>query len=555
MKKTLLFIAMFAITLTGFSQFSGSVQTKHLFNAEMTTRVTTGALAYSTQASAEANFGAALADFTALTYFNAADVVAFDGDYINKISIACNPANFSGSITIKIWSDTTGFGATTAYTQTVALADLTDGWNEIILTTPYALTNADVAFGYTASTTAGLGYKYDNSALAANEKGSYILYDNTWDNIGTGTAGQYLNWNLMANVDDGVIGEDAAITNVTVPNWNCELTATEEITATIKNVSTIALTTAFNIGYKVNNGTEVTLPVTVPIAAGASVDVSFNVDMTADGDYEVLVYSLLSTDVDNDNDSMLAETVNTVANTIPMSVEFDVTTLDFAGWNNEDVNNDGSTWGLINFGENGAHSGDFAMAYMYHGTNNADDYMYSNCIDLAAGDYFLKFWVKVGSEEGTTFPEKLSVKIGEGQNASAMTTVINDFGEVTDVDWTEKAVEFTIATAGTYNLGFYAYSDANMWYVAVDDVTIGLATSVNTISTSTINVYPNPTTGLVHVSTAKDATIYVYNQVGALVKTVSNTNTVDLSDVQNGTYIVKVVTNNNIVVKNIVLAK
>jgi hypothetical protein len=360
----------------------------------------------------------------------------------------------------------------------------------------------------------------------------------------------------MANVDDGVVASDVSVTSVSVPNWNCELTSTEEVVVTVKNVGTADITSAFNIGYKLNNGTEVTLPVTVPLNVNATTDVSFNIDMSTDGNYEILAYTLLSGDADNNNDSITNITANTIPNTAPMTVEFDPTTVDWAGWNNDDINNDGKSWDVLNFGPGEGHSGDLAMAYMYHATNNADDYMYSNCIDLNAGNYTLSFWEHVGTYQGTTYPEKLSVKIGQGQNAAAMTTVINDFGELTDIDWVEKTANFTIATTGTYNLGFYCYSDGGNFYLAVDDVTIEENTSnVNTISTSEINIYPNPTTGLLNVTNAKDAAINVYNTVGELVKTVSNTNTVDLSDVQNGTYIVKVITNNNIVVKNIVLAK
>ena len=553
MRKSLLLIAAIAITMSGFSQsqITGSVNTKPVIT-QNSTKATVGQLAYSTATTAGANFGSAIPDFTVLAYFNAADVASYAGDYINKISIACDPAGLSTDVTIKIWADTSGLGASPVYTQVVALADLVNGWNDIMLTTPYLLSNADVAFGFTASTAAGSGFAYDNSALAANEKGSYYTYGAGWGNLGTGNAGEYLNWNLIANVDDGVSASDAGVTVVDIPNWNCDLTATEQITATVKNLGTVDITTAFNIGYKVNGGTEITVPVTVPLAVNTTTDVSFTVDMSVDGPYQIDVYTLLTGDADNNNDTTTNATAKTSPNVVPFTVAFDGTTVDFAGWNNEDVNADGSTWGIYDITPIGAaHSGTIAALYQYSATNAADDYMYSNCVDLVAGDYTLKFWTMIDA----SYPEKLSVKIGQGQTPAAMTTTIVDLGTITNGTWEETIANFTIATAGTYNLGFYAYSDANADYIALDDVTIEIATEISNISANNINVYPNPTTGIITITNAENANINVYNQIGALVRTVENTNLIDLSDLENGTYIVKITTATSTIVKNIVLTK
>ncbi len=142
---------------------------------------------------------------------------------------------------------------------------------------------------------------------------------------------------------------------------------------------------------------------------------------------------------------------------------------------------------------------------------------------LPAGTYF------IGVEEASA-----------GNMAMATSDVPGNLGEA----W----VYYNAAWATASSFGF------NHTYVIRANVTFNSGIN-NTISASEINIYPNPTTGLLNVTNAENATINVYNTVGSLVKTVSNTNTVDLSDVQNGTYIVKVITNNNIVVKNIVLAK
>ena len=551
MRKSLLFIAMFAITLTGFSQLASNpkfIKTNANTNKSINAPVAT--LTYSSETiGANIGYGGPQV-LTAVAQFPATTMATHNGNLINKIVIGVNPANFTGDVVVKIWTDTSNFGATPVASETIAVSALVDGWNEITLSTPYTIDGSQIWVGYTCNSS-DYGMYMDDQAHQADGYGDLVCDGTSWANTNVYGASFDHNFQIKAIVDDGASFIDAGITNLTVPNANCDLSASEQLTATVKNNGSADITAAFDLGYTLNSGAEVTVPVTGPIAPGASVDVNFTVDMSADGIFDIIAYTKLPSDADDSNDTAHVATMNTIPNTIAMTVAFDVATMDFVGWNNEDVNADGSTWGVLNMSTiGGAHVGDNGIVYQYNSTNAGDDYMYSNCIDLATGDYTLTYWVNTGG-----FDEALKVMIGQGQNVAAMTTQIIDMGVINNQTWEQVSANFTITTAGVYNLGFYAYSAADQYWLAVDDIYLGVNTNVNTISTSEINIYPNPTTGLLNVTNAENATINVYNTVGELVKTVSNTNTVDLSDVQNGTYIVKVITNNNIVVKNIVLAK
>ena len=75
---------------------------------------------------------------------------------------------------------------------------------------------------------------------------------------------------------------------------------------------------------------------------------------------------------------------------------------------------------------------------------------------------------------------------------------------------------------------------------------------------SNLSIYPNPSTGIVNINNAQGADIFVYNIVGGLVASVKNANavaTVDLSTYAEGTYIVKVVSDNNVVSQRINIVK
>lgn len=78
------------------------------------------------------------------------------------------------------------------------------------------------------------------------------------------------------------------------------------------------------------------------------------------------------------------------------------------------------------------------------------------------------------------------------------------------------------------------------------------------IASNPVNIYPNPSTGILNIENAANATIKVYNIIGDEVTSIekANSNTrIDLNRFAQGTYIVKVISNNNVVSKKINLIK
>ncbi len=79
-------------------------------------------------------------------------------------------------------------------------------------------------------------------------------------------------------------------------------------------------------------------------------------------------------------------------------------------------------------------------------------------------------------------------------------------------------------------------------------------TTNNTLK-SNIILYPNPTTGLLNITNAENAIVNIYNMVGEVVATATNVSSMDISNLENGTYIVKVISNNSATTKKITLVK
>jgi len=78
---------------------------------------------------------------------------------------------------------------------------------------------------------------------------------------------------------------------------------------------------------------------------------------------------------------------------------------------------------------------------------------------------------------------------------------------------------------------------------------------INDPSVSNIQVYPNPTSGIINITNAENAVISVYNMLGEVVATAKNVNSMDLSNLLEGNYIVKIQTNINVITQKINLVK
>lgn len=125
-----------------------------------------------------------------------------------------------------------------------------------------------------------------------------------------------------------------------------------------------------------------------------------------------------------------------------------------------DANEDGTTWQINN--------GRARVAY--NSSINMDDWMITPPIRLESGkSYLVSFKAAANS---TTFKERLEVKWGKGATAEAMTGVILQptlLESAQDVEFSEYIVP---DADGTYFIGFHGMSDADMYYLYVDDISV-----------------------------------------------------------------------------------
>ncbi len=256
-----------------------------------------------------------------------------------------------------------------------------------------------------------------------------------------------------------------------------------------------------------------------------------------------------------------AQCVDLAAGAYTMGFE---TTEDFAGtWVIEDdgaLNSDGETrtWvigsGTATGGDWGPRTGDQFLAYYWNDANNADDWAFSPCFSVVAGnEYEIKFWYTAASFSGTAYPEKLEIGIGTAQTAASMVQTF-DIGEITDVhpNYIEYTLPLTAPITGDLVLGFHVYSDANQYALQVDDLSIvDKTTSVQDLGLNAyINLSPNPVRDQLNIEfnsgdVTGDMNIEIVGLDGKIIRQANvnaiegvNRETIDVSTLAEGMYLV-----------------
>ncbi|MBQ9356933.1 MAG: choice-of-anchor J domain-containing protein [Prevotella sp.] len=128
-----------------------------------------------------------------------------------------------------------------------------------------------------------------------------------------------------------------------------------------------------------------------------------------------------------------------------------------------DANADGKTWSFV-AGE---------AQYSYNSANEADDWLVTPAVYLEAGKTY-RFGMDVRARSAY-YTERIEVAMGTEAKASALTTVVI---EPTVVDWTSNETleneGITVAESGYYYFGVHAISDADRYYLYVDNIVVEL---------------------------------------------------------------------------------
>jgi len=288
-------------------------------------------------------------------------------------------------------------------------------------------------------------------------------YNNTFNNWWNGTSGPATEWRNVRHLLDGAAGESSVkirfvfssdgsiendgfgiddisiteqpainseVTAIVSPQSGCGLTSIEAIQIHVTNLGSTVMDSVI-IGFSLDNGTVVSEVFNNSIAVGGDsiFTLSQTIDLSVNGDYELVVWTSTVDDGDTSNDT-LSVTITSVptVSSFPYLEDFETGTN---GWTSGGVN---STW---QFGDpetafiDTANSGVNAWVTNLTGNYviNEDSYVESPCLDFSSlsADPLLSFagifrtesccdegWVDISFDGGTTWT-KLGAA-GEGEN-------------------------------------------------------------------------------------------------------------------------------------------
>jgi hypothetical protein len=224
--------------------------------------------------------------------------------------------------------------------------------------------------------------------------------------------------------------------------------------------------------------------------------------------------------------------------TYPYNQNFDTVTPPGLplGWTTINANADSYTW------ESYAGNADTApnsMRIRYNTTVEMNDWLVSPPMTFAAGSiYKVKFFYRANS---ATYPEKLSVYYGNAPTAAAMTNLIFENLNITNVTYNMVDVNIPITTSGNYYIGFWGHSAIDMFYLYMDTFSVSeVLDTLNPPTNLTATVQNNFN---VHLAWQAPATRnllgYKVYRDGTLINSITNPATLTYDDMALavGTYV------------------
>ncbi|MFY9273885.1 MAG: choice-of-anchor J domain-containing protein [Bacteroidales bacterium] len=252
--------------------------------------------------------------------------------------------------------------------------------------------------------------------------------------------------------------------------------------------------------------------------------------------------------------------------------------LEFPGWTQHDVDGS-STYGFLGISFTNAyytgsfiafnpantnpsmadqpaiqpHSGNRFGACFAATTPPNNDWLITPQTNVLSSGANVKFWVK--SYTADYGLERYAVWV------STTTTDISAFTKISEgnyltapATWEEKTFDLSDYAGQQVYIGIQCVS-SDAFIFMIDDIVVSDGfVSINDIEINDINIYPNPASDFVTVSNAENAEITIINMLGQVVTSQfanSSCEIVNISNLTNGTYIIRVENDNKVITKKL----
>ena len=357
---------------------------------------------------------------------------------------------------------------------------------------------------------------------------------------------------------------------------NCSM-STYLVASQIHNLGTNAESN-IPVNYSINGIASTPTTYTGTINPGDSAIVVFPIpgNFSAQGMYNVKAWTASVGDIALANDSVSIDLSNTIptaltsttySNGIESAYDYGSLNLDWAG--------PGLPFGLS---AGTKHTGAQALFYTVNMTTigapagTYEAFINLPCMDVVNGEtYRISYWRKANTSGTLTINGQSAILTGTAQTGADMTTVLKPYSAITPnaqaSAWTKDSVDYVATATETryFAIGGKGTltTTADQINVRIDDINITKVSGTAGIKTNNLNelvsMFPNPTTGILNISsTEANVSFEIFNVIGD--KVLSNSlakgnNSIDLSNLSNGAYFVKINSNNQVSTKKVILNK
>ena len=209
-------------------------------------------------------------------------------------------------------------------------------------------------------------------------------------------------------------------------------------------------------------------------------------------------------------------------------------------WTTVDADGDGYTW--MDGGFDG-HSGESAIgsaSYINNiGVLTPDNWLISNQFTSPAGGVTIEWWEY--GVDANDYADNYSVYVSPngGNQPSNFTNEIFNGCPQAPKTWVKHSRH--IGATGTIRVAFRHHDVTNMYWLLIDDVkiTAGNTSGIDNLNSANVDFYPNPVNDNLYIS-EEVSEVSIIDINGRTVVNAKNTRVVDMSNLSNGVYIVRV---------------
>ena len=234
--------------------------------------------------------------------------------------------------------------------------------------------------------------------------------------------------------------------------------------------------------------------------------------------------------------------------TLPFNETFEG---DLAYWTAIDADGDGYTWMDAGFDGHNSNTAIGSASYINNiGVLTPNNWLISNPFQVPAEGATIEWWEY--GVDNNDYADHYSVYVSNGGDQPSDFTTAIFTGEPTAPKTWVKHSRF-IPTTGNTRVAFRHHDVTNMYWLLIDDIkiTAGNTAAIDDVNTAKVDFYPNPVNDKLYIS-EEVLEVSVVDVNGRTVANGKNTRVVDMSELSNGVYFVRVITDNGIATKKIV---